>query len=99
MRWKNWPYWLRGGIIALLVIIILVLIGFKFSIFIVGFIPGYIILTFFGPILQDFFPTLFSTGDNWFYYLLGVIISLIIGAIIGIIIRKIKSRKNEIKSS
>ena len=90
MKWKEWPYWLRGVLIASLMMIILILIQLKFFISIVGFLPGYIVLTFFGQLLQNFLPNLFSGGDNWFYYLSGIIVYIIVGAIIGLIIGKIK---------
>lgn len=81
MGWRNWSYWLRGGIIGLFIGIILEVIGticFPFA----GFpsqCPPTIILHL--PLIS-----LSNLG-----YIALILVSIIIGTVIGFIIGKIKS--------
>lgn len=90
MGWKNWPYWLIGGIIGLIVVIINFLYQSNpLSRVFIGFPIRFIRLnpdSVLGIVLFLVVPPIF-----WF------IIGAITGAIIGLIVGKIKKKKrNEI---
>ena len=98
MGWKNLPYWLRGGIIAELVFIILILssVYARFiSITLTYFITQSIgIDDFLFERSIESIPLLNLPG--WiFYIILFSLIFIIIGAIIGLIVGKIKSKKQK----
>ena len=104
MTWKDWPYWLKGGILAILLILALsflfgIFIMFKGDIYIfrslfyIFVVPGMILIaarkfSMYGYEIPDinffdvFIMTTFSIG-----------LYFIIGALIGWIYSKIKSKK------
>jgi K+-sensing histidine kinase KdpD len=96
MGWSEWPAWVKGGVIAVVIelilfILLLLLESLRIdtSLWIVAFPVSFILWGFvFGDNMTPF----------WFYlsYPLSVILWFIIGAIIGFIIGKIKSR-NEVR--
>jgi len=86
MNWKNQPYWVRGGKIA-------VLFAFIFFILVLKFFPAlyYLLFVFVSPILY----LTQNLGSSWSLILaltIGLVIFYIIGAIIGKIYEKIKNR-------
>lgn len=102
MNWKNWSYWLKGGIIgaALFVFLTIILIPFGWSGGggHIGY-PNFII-----PSLHIFLSILFlallsgnfGISDSMFIYaslFFGLISYFLVGALIGRIYGKIKSKK------
>ena len=78
MGWKNWPYWLRGGLIGIIVGIILLSIGERTSL----------------PIEGNIFSSAsYADGPFLYIVIFALIIFFIIGAIIGLIVGKIKSKR------
>ncbi len=103
MGWKEWPAWVKGGIIADLIFIILGIIllpfsidSFPYSVYLL--LPGFYLLSFLKLISESSF--LLSSENILKNLFLPMILSLItyflIGAIIGFIISKIKSH-NEVQ--
>jgi hypothetical protein len=100
MGWKNWAYWKKGGIIGLVFGIILSIFAFLDSFFLsTNYIPYFVYNLLFGPIVILILILLCPGGD---YCLmdttLPIFIALIleyfaVGAIIGLIVGKIKKRK------
>ena len=91
MCWKKLPTWLKGGIIVGIIPLIIYLI---FLIFIDSIDEGTYIITcatiFFCEIISYKRDTFVFTG------IFAVIVWFIIGAIIGLIVSKIKQRKNQV---
>ena len=105
MGWKNWPYWLRGGIVCAVLVLI---------VFIISAVLGYFKLGYFGQkgiggILSYFaiFGIIISIPielivlvtnvpieryPNYVLYIFVIVIWFIIGALIGWIVKKIKNR-------
>ena len=96
MGWKNLSYWLKGGIIGIIVLIILFIIGlildliirpsffpYTFMMIFLPLIPFMFIIEAFGIDFGDVF--LFIAPPAYFT----------IGVIIGLIVGKIKSKKQQ----
>ncbi len=78
MGWKDWPYWIKGGIIG-----ILLSLAYFLIILIIYLIYNWPEGDYVGFIIYILFGTIIST--------IGVAVALfIIGAIIGLIVGKIK---------
>ncbi len=97
MEWKNWPSWLKGGIVALVIYIPLFLIlnpyiikqdPFNLIILEIPAAPILIVLPRVGIELGGL------TGLTLLFFIL-LIYYFILGALIGFIISKIKSKKEE----
>ena len=85
MKWKNWPYWLKGGIIGLA----LGYIGYL----IVYYYYRYRIVTLYkaGTTPEDLSLIGSIPGIEWF--IIYSLFSFGVGALIGLIIQKIKAKK------
>lgn len=86
---KNWPSWLKGGIIGAIIGLILIIIG-TICLPFAGFpprCPSTIILHLPLILLSNFLEDLFLG------YIVLILLSIIISALIGFIIGKIKSLK------
>ena len=106
MGWKSWPYWLRGGLIG---VIITVITGFLISMTsaypLVGIlyylftIPDLVIALPYRSIARFFVYDVFGLNIGFYVligsYIIGIIPNFIIGAIIGLIMGKIKNKKQE----
>jgi hypothetical protein len=101
--WQSKPIWLKGGVYTLSTYILVSLILFPFRTECTGMIciPLWIIPTiliilipvsFFGLIIHSNNDA-FMDGPGWTAFTLAVILYFLIGAIIGLIISKIKSKK------
>jgi len=91
MSWKNWPYWLKGGVIGLAFIILLEIINLLLSFLVIHlpFINAFENIDIFSLILCRGF----CSGENRMVQLITIWPSyFIIGAIIGWIIGKIKQK-------
>lgn len=106
MGWKNWSYWLKGGIVAVIISIILLIIPFLLFLFITvdGYIGTIFFYIYFISLRISIFPAFLmrfvqgaSDSSAINVTMLIVIISLItwfvIGAIIGWIYGKIKLKR------
>ncbi len=110
MGWKDWPYWVKGGIIAIIVHIILLPL-LLLSIWTSYSTPptdagaigaailfGASIGPFISPFIFGILPMPIPFSSVVGYYLIGfifpIIIYFILGAIIGLVYGKIKSRKD-----
>ena len=101
MSWKDWSYWLKGGIIALLIPIILVILFFfdiEKPLYIVPYLD-FIGLISCGGILD--YPSRCSGGDfsNAIYFLTIPLSWIMIGMFVGWIYGKIKSKLQILESS
>ncbi len=93
-HWKNAPLWLKGGIIAVILFIILTVVLIPTG---GQSILGYWMI----PSLLSFILTYFLAGKMYLSWdhvvplslILSVIFYFVIGAVIGKIVSKIKSRK------
>ena len=107
MGWKNWPYWVRGGGIAVLYVILyflvqnitqlnkVILIVF-FPLLIIYFLIFAVVITYSGGVLIDSTQVDLQQVNTLGAIILNVllfIVFFILGALIGFIIGKIKSRK------
>ncbi|MBI2631989.1 hypothetical protein HYW75_03225 [Candidatus Pacearchaeota archaeon] len=90
MGWKNWPYWLKGGVIGIIFIYLILLLGIFNILNENSFL--YILLL---PALVVFFyfPYTFNLGGYEWQFITYSIYGLIIGALIGWIYGKIKKKK------
>ena len=96
MRWKNWPYWMRGGVIGVLILIFLTIIAFiGYSLNLGSFDLELIVQVDLESIIHNTIglgvsipPKLNIIAD----LIVSIIGYFLLGAIIGIIIGKIKSR-------
>jgi len=94
MGWKNWSYWLRGGIISVIIYLILLLITFLCAENASG--EGFVCLLFFVPtlLLMPLYQAIFGYPEPvYLAYVFFVIFWFVIGAVVGLIIGKIKRRK------
>ncbi len=106
MGWKKLPYWLKGGLIGIIISIILILVNYIF-ILLEANLPDYITTPLFllvqfvlltNPLTYLFWGFGGFYGSNvWFNFtkilFLSSISFFIIGALIGFIISKFKSKK------
>ena len=98
MGWKDWPYWLRGGLIGVLVlgIFALVLIPFGrtsgFFKFPYWIFPFFIVLVPTMLFSENLYKIIFY--PNYLFFIIPTLIYFICGAIIGWIYGKIKGRGN-----
>ncbi len=97
MGWKNWSYWVRGGVIVLSIQILLILISFIGHI--MGLFSFFIVISIFAGIGSIILNSL-GLGVNSSVtlnivvnLLVTLIVVFIFGAIIGWIYGKIKNRK------
>lgn len=103
MGWKNLSYWLRGGIVASVLYIIYAIFTLRSQIYTLGILnlPGMVIGFWVGiitrlssnPFLSTSNPKPISNTLLIIMFLINLIIYFILGSIIGIIIKKIKSSK------
>jgi hypothetical protein len=87
MSWKDWPYWVRGGVIGVLVYFILALLVVTYIFSVATSSDDGLAL------IVIFLPGLWLTQKSIFALLINLLSFFIIGAIIGWIIGKIKERK------
>ncbi len=106
MGWKNWPYWVKGGLIfTILVLLVTFIIGLiavisysniLFSgkdIFLIYFIIIYLFPSYSLLNVLKHSPGSFLEGDIITAIISSSIIWFLIGALIGFIIGKIKQKK------
>jgi len=94
MGWKNWSYWLKGGVIGLVLEIIIVgLLTIQKYLFCKQIICFYQVFNLAGTVCMNCNDSAdFSVS---LILILGItIVSILIGSIIGWIVGKIKSRNN-----
>ncbi|MFH1455399.1 MAG: hypothetical protein ABIF40_00430 [archaeon] len=94
MGWKDWPYWLRGGLITLtlsLIIFLVLIIAYPSTVSAFG--AGIFVLypaIFLGPILQ----IRNEVVSSLFFLIFPFLIYFLIGALGGLMVGKIKSKKD-----
>ncbi len=101
MGWKNWPYWIRGGLLGAIITIIgyifIIMVGIGFPI--LFYIPDIIIALPYRFIAKSFVYNILGSNLGsyvlLFSYIIAIFPNFIIGAIIGLIIGKIKSKKQK----
>jgi len=98
MSWKNWPGWLKGGLVGIFMPYVFYILAFAIS-------PNDAASNYFSWILifLAFWPIALieiliqkQLSGLPFYFLFSTLFYFLVGAIIGIIIRKLKS-KNKFK--
>jgi|SRR3989344_1029956 len=97
MFWKNWPYWLRGGVVGAGVTLISWALTNACTKIIV--VPGYDGLGFeclpFALIWFPFWPfDVLTSLPDILYIFIGTIFWFVVGSLIGLIIGKLKSKKS-----
>ena len=98
MKWKQFPYWLKGGVIGGGVTLVSVILFYSCLLF-VGWQVNFVCLPFL--FVSPMFPFIDLFDNNPFLHtlprfsfeVLGIIIWFIIGALIGAFVDYIKSRK------
>ncbi len=96
MSWKDWPYWKKGGLIGLFVyLLLMIMLRLSPSIL-------YMLIFLFAFIQIKIFPAT-SHSQLRFMYIVGMVLLatplgyLIIGGLIGLVVGKIKSaRQNKL---
>jgi len=99
--WKNWPYWLRGGVIGLIIIFLNLLLVYSCEYYTSGYssLGCGLIFIIFGPIYpfalfasyaQSFLGIDLSEGVDLF---VGAIIFLFVCILIGIVSGRIKKAR------
>jgi len=95
MDWKDWPYWLKGGVIAAGINLLLLLLYYIFPTPVFSFKKSYnqitSILGLPAFVVIGILP--FSIFSIFWIIVVSTILFFIIGAIIGLIVGKVKSRK------
>lgn len=101
MHWRNWPYWLRGGVIGGAITAVSIVPLYLCDLLVAGYgslgcglaflalspmFPLFWLSEYFGP-----FPVTISVPV---FMTLGVIIWFAIGALIGLAIKRLKSRNS-----
>jgi hypothetical protein len=103
MAWKDWPYWLRGGIIGIIVMISYAVLGWvvtRIMLLTIGDIPkGLPDIMYMIGSTPDFLAMIvckgYCIGEEGMAGIITAPISWFIdGAIIGFIVGKIKSKNN-----
>ena len=97
MNWKSWPYWVKGGIVALFISLVALVVGIW-----LGFAGELILLPFLaGPtmianLLFGFKILSFDSLNLMFLWVLVVylVFYFLFGAFIGYLYGKIKNRKS-----
>ena len=101
MGWKDWPYWLRGGVLGIFVYLILLFISFllisldsiiAFLFVVLLVLLGFWASWFIGTGNCDLFHGYCSTINQFLYITIGLVDAFIIGLIIGFIVGKIKKK-------
>jgi len=93
MKWKNWPYWLKGGIVGLVAGIFIEALLF--------FVTNYCLNNssggdWFGLLVCYYifmFPGMFLTNDVLIAIIINILVIIIFSIVIGLIIGKIKSKQ------
>jgi len=99
MNWKNWPYWLRWGLIIDVGFLILYGLFVILLLFLIKIGLGAYAVVFGGLInLLLLLPGIFIGKSN-FIFVISVVFYFIVGAIIGWIVSKIKNRKQSVSQS
>ncbi len=104
MKWKDFPTWLKGGIIGVIIGILTFLVGYFYqeltkdkirTMLVVEKRLWLIILIFFPVLISLLILELMGIGDKYLVIvlLLSLIIYFLIGAFIGWIVGKIKPKK------
>ena len=104
MGWKEWPSWLKGGLIGLCFGVLIVLLRIPFQLIelpkILGIIIGEPYMAFIGfsrLFIRIILDTEICRGTSIMYYVIfsisTIIIYLILGIIYGLVINKTKNRK------
>ena len=95
MGWKDWPVWLKGGVIGVIIELIIFIFVYTFNYFVYNHLFNYFsketsILI--GNLI--IFPLYIMLGlqPNWISYIVCFMIYFLIGAIIGFIVGKIRNR-------
>ena len=97
MSWKDWPSWLKGGIVFAVIELIFLFLPISSTDFINHFNENYnypfILAMMLGWATTGFdSPNLFAPFGAVFFVIYFLVFSFIIGSIIGFIVGKIKSR-------
>ena len=96
MGWKNLSYWLKGGIIGIIVLIILLIIGFILDLTIQSSFFPYTLMMIFIPLIPFvLIIEAFGIGFEDVIFFITLPAYFIIGAVIGWIVGKIKSKKKK----
>lgn len=96
MRWKNWPSWVKGGIIGIIIAIILSLIVILFGeydnliTFLIGF--GIFTINFWLAILINCNIESCFISDLYIFMIVFIIEFYVVGSIIGLLIGKLRKR-------
>ncbi len=84
MGWKNWPAWVKGGVIGIIFLIVIFVLKRNFANIILSIftLPVYVIVL-----------SLPDSLYNVAFFILTPIFYFLLGALIGLVISKIKSKK------
>ena len=99
MGWKNWPSWLKGGMVLSIIYLILFLISFLLELMMQpdGFLPLWFLLfpSLLLPFIRDclfFNPNPSPNCNTTFISIILVILNIVFYFLIGTLVGKIKSR-------
>jgi|SRR3989344_3428514 len=93
MKFSKWPYWLRGGVIGTIIGVILDIPPLLCYLFVGGFLCINISPMIFSGIFLSVLPILNNYPPLFSITLISLLLSFLIGSIIGIFIDRIKKIK------
>lgn len=109
MRWKNWSYWLRGGLIGIITFILLFIVSIPINVktsfpvssfsYYFPMIPLVVLSKIFPESIKMFLGEIaVRVGGAWvFGVLINFMLIFLMGSLIGFLYGKIKNRKQEVK--
>ena len=108
MGWKQWPYWMRGGIIGVVTSVIIGLTLRLIDLYVVNYLNPWVAITFIdGVIVGSFIGFVIGnykggvSFDNIpeiiMYGIGSIILWFLLGTLIGLIIGKLKSKNKHYK--
>lgn len=97
MGWRDWPYWLKGGIISLCTWLLLI-IGYFLTKTTTDFTLFYILLMLISIVIEPIFVLFNIANDNnVLRQFLSSLIVFLIGVLLGYIYGKIKNRNAQVQ--
>ncbi len=92
--WKNWPYWLRGGVIGAIAGIALDIPPLLCYLYVGGFFCINISPMIFAGIFVSAYPQLSNSNPLLWMSIVSIVISFFFGSLIGIIFGLVKKKKS-----
>ena len=96
MSWKHWPYWLKGGVIGVVVGTILDIPPILCYLSIGGFFCINISPMIFAGFFTELFPSISYAHPILFLTVTSIVLSLLLGSLIGAIVGHFQSKRKRL---